>query len=71
MRAEDLGGFLGKIKDMNLDFYVYSKSVDLGKTENYESKAMQWLDNYIIQKPSDIGMKSFVLQANTVEIHDE
>ena len=25
-------------------FYVYSKSVDLSKTENYEIKTLQWLD---------------------------
>ena len=56
---------------LQFDFYVYSKSVDLGKTENYESKSIQWLDKYVIDKVSDIGEKSFILQANTVEIHDE
>ena len=32
---------------------------------------MQWLDEYIIEKTSDIGEKVYTLQANTVEIHDE
>ena len=47
-----------------INFYAYSKSVDLGKTENYEIKSMQWLDDYIIKKQSDIGTKSFILQTN-------
>ena len=53
------------------DFYVYSKSVDLGKTENYKSLTMQLLGEYAIDWKSDIGEKSFILQANAVEIHDE
>ena len=61
-----LGDFI-----LQFDFHVYSKSVDLGKTENYLSKSIQWLDQYVIEKLSDIGGKSFILQANTVEIHDE
>ena len=28
----------------SFNFFVYSKSVDLGKTQNYESKSMLWLD---------------------------
>ena len=56
---------------LGLSFYVYSPSVDLGKTENYKIKTAQWLDEYIIEKKSDIGDKVYSLQANTVEIHDE
>ena len=61
-----LGDFI-----LQFDFFVYSKSVDLGKTDNYESKSIQWLEQYVIDKVSDIGANLFILQANTVEIHDE
>ena len=56
--------------EFSLDFYTATKSIDLGSRDDYVKPFIEWIDRLVFNGTVSF-QKSFVLQVNEIELHDD